>query len=107
MTNIQALSNSVNYPVPEGQLSKILIDRNINEHDEYDGASASFDLAKADLFVLLATSPNISEGDMSINANDRDLFRNLAGAIYARHGEENPINDLVTKPKLKNRSNLW
>ena len=107
MTNLEALSESVNYPVSDRKLLKILIDRDVNEHEEYLGTFPDFELAKADLYVLLASSPNISEGDMSISTSDRETYKRLAGSIYSRYGVENPLEGSSKPSRIRNRSHYW
>ena len=73
MTNLEALSASCNYPIDTLKLQKILIDRGLNDSVDYVGLSEALELAKADLYVLLVTSANISEGDFTVSANEKSL----------------------------------
>ncbi len=107
MTNLEALAESVNHPISEKKLLKILIDRDVNEHEEYLGNYRDFDLAKADLCVLLATSPNITEGDMSLSVSDRESYKRIAGSIYSRYGVENPLEGPSKPSRIRNRSHYW
>lgn len=104
MTNLEALSASVNYPVDKIKVQKILIDNGLNDSDTYVGTTKAFELATAALYVLLITSANISEGDFQISATDKGNYLTLANGIYSKYGINNP---LVSKPKIHNRSNLW
>ena len=105
MTNIEALAASVNQPVQELKLQKILIDQGVNVSDEYNGPpSKEFELARASLYVLLITSPNISEGDYTLNQTDKALMADMAASIYLKYGLPNPLKP---KPKVRNRSHYW
>lgn len=104
MTNLDALSAAVNYPVDTVKLSKILIDHDINELADYAGISKQFELATADLYVLLVSSVSISEGGYQISMTDKSNMIVLAGAIFNKYNMPNPL-----KPKavIRNRSNYW
>lgn len=102
MNNLEALSASVNYPVDEIKLQKALIDRAIEPESNYTGLTKSFELATADIYVLLITSANISEGGFQISMTDKSNMIKLASGIFDKYGVENPL-----KPKIKNRSYNW
>lgn len=104
MTNLEALSASCNYPVDELKLQKILIDRGVSEAGTYTGTYREFELATADLYILLVTSANVTEGDLQISSTDKSNFIKLASGIYTKYGEENPV---LAQPKIVNRSNYW
>lgn len=103
MTNLEALTASVNYPVDAIKIQKILIDNGLNDTENYTGTSKAFELATAALYTLLVTSANLSEGDFSISATDKSNYLKLASGIYSKHGVTNPLaaNTIV------NRSNYW
>jgi hypothetical protein len=104
MTNQEALSASVNYPVDKVKIQKILIDNGLNDSDNYAGTSKQFELATAALYVLLVTSANLSEGDFTVSATDKALLVNLANGIYSKYGVDSPLSK---KSTIKNRSNYW
>lgn len=104
MTNLEALSAAVNYPVNKIKIQKILIDNGLTDGDEYTGNSKSFELATAALYVLLVTSANISEGDFQISATDKSNYMTLAAGIYNKYGIQNPLKP---RPAIRNRSNYW
>lgn len=104
MTNLEALSASCNYPIDTLKLQKILIDRGLSDSVDYVGLSEAFELAKADLYVLLVTSANISEGDFTVSANEKALLIDLASGIFVKYGIENPLKPQAT---IRNRSNYW
>lgn len=102
MNNLEALSASVNYPVDEIKLQKALIDRSINPDGAYSGVTKAFELATADIYVLLVSSANISEGGFQISMTDKSNMMKIASGIFDKYGVENPL-----KPKIKNRSYNW
>jgi hypothetical protein len=102
MTNLEALRHSVAAPVSDGSLEIILTDRGINKAGTYAGKNREFDLAKADLYVLLATHPNISEGGYSVSYTEKENLLNLANNIYGSYGEP-----LQGKPSVRDASHLW
>lgn len=102
MNNLEALSATVNYPVDEIKLQKILIDNSIDPQGTYSGTSKSFELATANVYVLLISSANISEGGFQISMTDKSNMLKLASGIFDKYGVDNPL-----KPKIKNRSNYW
>jgi hypothetical protein len=103
LTNLQAISGSVNYPVQEVKLKKILIDRGIEESEFYTGMNQSFELATADVMVLLVSSANITEGGYQISLTDKTNLLDLANLTYTKYGEKT----VATKPEIRNRSNAW
>lgn len=105
MTVLEALSVAVNYPVDENKVKKILIDNGLNESDTYTqaiGLSRAFELATANLYVLLLSSANIAEGGYNVSMTDKGNMIKLASGIFAKYGVENPL-----KPSIRNRSNYW
>lgn len=102
MTNIEALRHSVSVPVADTSLEKILIDRGIPKDSLYNGTSATFELATADLLVFLISQPNISESGYSLSMTEKALLQKQAGALYAKHGESNPFT-----PEIKDASDRW
>lgn len=103
MTNLEALSASVNYPIEALKLQKILIDNGLNDSDVYSGTSKAFDLATAAVYTLIVSSANLSEGDYSVSATDKSNLIKLASAIYEKHGVINPLANNT----IRNRSNYW
>lgn len=104
LTNLKALAGSVNYPVDEVKLQKILTDQSINPDGVYYGLSKSFELATAALYTLLVTSANITEGGYQVSATDKGNFLKLAEGIYSKYGVDSPLK---AQPRLRNRSNYW
>lgn len=103
MTNLEALSASVNYPIETLKLQKILIDNGLNDSDTYTGTSKAFELATAALYTLIVSSANISEGDYSVSATDKASMLKMASGIYQKYGVENPL----AANTIRNVSNYW
>jgi hypothetical protein len=104
MTNLEALRESVNYPLSDGKFTKALIDQGVDASATYAGLTQPFELALAAIYVLLVTSANISEGDYQIAATDKSNYMKLASGIYSKYGIENPLDGT---PTIVNRSNYW
>lgn len=104
MTNLEALSAACNYPIDTIKIQKILIDNDLNDSDTYTGITRAFELATASLYVLIVTSANISEGDLSVSASEKNTLIDLAGGIFVKYGIENPLKPQAT---IRNRSNYW
>ena len=105
MTNLEALGAAVNYPVDKIKLQKLLIDNGLIETDEYIyPVTKPFELATAGLYVLLVTSPNISEGGFSLSMAEKTELSKLAAGIYYKYDIQNPLNKT---PKIKDRSDRW
>ena len=102
MTTIEALKASVNYPISVDQANVALIDRGLTSTDTYAGITQEFELAKADILMMLATSANIQEGGFSISMTDKGNMIKIASQIYTKYGVSNPL-----APKLRNASNRW
>lgn len=104
MTNLEALTSAVNYPVDKIKIQKLLIDNGLNDSDTYSGPGKAFDMATAGLYVLLVTSANISEGDFQVSATDKGNYMLLASGIYRKYGVQDPLKE---RPAIRNRSNCW
>jgi len=85
MTNLEAIKATIaGYPLSDNAYSKALTDRGVISSGTYSGISEAFELARADLYVTLATGVNISEGGYSISVSDRDSLLDIANSIYAK-----------------------
>lgn len=90
MTNLEALQATVpNYPLGTNTFLKVLADRDVTSTATYGGKSRAFDLATADLYVILASSPNVSEGGYSVSIPERAELRKMADGIYQKWGQSN------------------
>ena len=92
MNNLEAIrSLAVGYPVDENTFLRILVDRGLAADGEYTGKSKAFDLAQADLYVVLLTAANITEGGFQVSMTDKTNFMKVASALYDKWGDPNPL----------------
>ena len=94
-TILEALRDEIHYPLPTGYLENKLIVRGLNKDDEFDTETArgkDFRGCVADCLVGLVTSPNISEGGVSISQTYKDQIMKIANSIYTSMGE-NEVTD--------------
>ena len=93
----QALIDKVHYPIGEGYVDTVLIERSLNAEGEYTkvvSKSAEFKGALADCLYSLVQAVNFSESDKSVgNLTDeqRKLILRQANALYEEIGE--PLKD--------------
>jgi hypothetical protein len=90
MNILTALKTKSSYPLSNDTLMAILIQRDLNSEEDFTKGIADsrmFQGAVADLYILLATQPNITEGGMSVSQNDASTFLSLANRIYKNIGE--------------------
>ena len=88
MTNLEALKGKVaGYPLSDDTFSVALKDRDLEAQTDYAGKSKAFDLAMADVYVVLATAVNVGEGGYQISMTDKSNFVKIANSIYAKWGE--------------------
>lgn len=93
MTNLEVLQSKVaGYPVDGNTFEAILIDRGLSALAEYSGKSKAFELAHADLYIVLLTSANITEGGFQISMTDKSNFMKFASGIYRKWDEPNPLD---------------
>lgn len=104
MTILEALLASVNFPINTAKAEKCLIDRGLTAADTYSEETEAFLLAKADLIMVLLTTPSVSEGGFSLSLSDREDLRNIAATIYREYDEEPPF---APKPIIISRSDRW
>ena len=88
MTNLEALQSTVSgYQMDTNVFTRILTDRGITSTDTYTAISQAFQLATADVYIVVATMVNVSEGGFSISVNDRENLISMANSIYQRYGK--------------------
>jgi hypothetical protein len=102
MTNLEAISAACNYPVEDKKLQKLLIDQGIKDIDEYTGITKAFELATANLYVLLVTSGSIAEGNYQASMTEKANLTKLATGIFSKYGVFNPLQSTI-----RNRSHYW
>jgi hypothetical protein len=87
MTNLEALKASVaGYPLPDNTFLKVLLDRGVAATDAYAAKNKAFELATADVYTILSTAANISEGGFSVSISGKERFAKLASSIYSKYG---------------------
>lgn len=92
MTNLEAIRASVMYPVEDAQLNKALFDRDLVPTADYSKANKqAMDLAVADLWVNMITTPQIAEGGYQISLTDKSNLMKAASGVYRRYGEFDPF----------------
>lgn len=90
----QALKDAVHYPIPVGFIENAIIERQLNEADEYDyemSQSKEFKGALADCLYSLLQAVSVHESDKSVGTlTDKDKERLLIriNALYNSIGEE-------------------
>ena len=77
MTVLQALRMAVGYPLDETALERIVIDRKLTPEAPYTGQTPEFMLARADVYMALAVSPDVVMDGFSLTVADRSLLTTL------------------------------
>lgn len=109
MTIFEALQSVVNYPLDGGKITLIAIKRGLLQDEEITQVvltSKAFELATADVYLLLVSSPTIAEGGYQISMTDKGNMLDLAKAIYAKHGEDMGFDTTVSVGTIK-AVELW
>lgn len=101
MTILEAIQSTVSgYPLLVNTFNRVLTDRGLSGSDTYLGSSRAFDLAKADIYMVLATAASVSEGGFSVSVSDRKLYLSMANSIYTQYGVSatgNTISDATER----------
>lgn len=90
-TIIQAMRDEIQYPVTDGFLQNKLLKRQLSGDDLFTAEvalSREFQGCVADALIGIITSPNISEGGVSISHSDKSVILNIANTIYRNIGEK-------------------
>jgi hypothetical protein len=94
MTNLEALKGKIaGYPLSDNTYLTALMDRGLDPQKDYAGKSKEFDLAMADVYVVLATGVNVTEGGYQLSLTDKSNFLKIANKLYEKHGEKGPLSD--------------
>jgi hypothetical protein len=102
-TVIQALIDSIIYPIPYGFVENVIIERELTADAEYTQEKAdsmSFKGAKADCLFSLLQAVNFSEADKSVGAltdKQRKAVLKLANDLYDEIGEDKKEDPLEPK----------
>lgn len=87
MTISESLLSLSLYPISNNTIEKICINRGLNSGDVYSESTESYELAEADVYLFLHTSPDIKEQEVSFSQDDRDRFLNIANNIYSKYND--------------------
>ncbi len=94
MTNLEALKGKIaGYPLDDNTYLTALLDRGLDPQSDYEGKGKEFDLAMADVYVVLATGVNVTEGGYQLSLTDKTNFLKVANMLYEKHGEKGPLSD--------------
>lgn len=98
MTILEAIqANPVFSDVSENTLNTVLIGRSLDGSAEYTESSLKdVELASADLYLLIAITPEFKEGQLSIKY-DSTVLKDRAKNIYAKY-EDAKLEELQPKP---------
>lgn len=89
MTILEAIKESVGYPISPNRANMTLLKRGLTGTDEATQAilnSREFELATADLMFWLITTANVSEGGYSVSLTEKASINAIAKGIYAKYG---------------------
>lgn len=104
MTNLQAIQSTVaGYPLSENTFVKALLDRGVSSTGTYTGTSKAFELATADVYMVLATAANISEGGFSVSISEKQNFLRQANSIYTKY----PESDAASNSNIIDMTSRW
>lgn len=106
MTVLQALKISVGYPLDENFLTRIMVDRQLDPQEEYAGSDEAFLLARADVYMGLAVSPDVMMDGFTLSVADRNLLVSLAEGIYRRY-EPDSLYLSASRNTVQDRSEMW
>lgn len=93
-TVLQALTDEIDYPYPDGKMLNKLMVRGLEPDEPVTGQILSgkeFLGAKADCLVDLVSAPDFSESDKSVSLPDRDAILRMANSIYLSIGETEKV----------------
>lgn len=100
MTVLDGLKGINEYPVKSATFQSVATKRGLTLTSELTTEiieSEAYQLATADIYVVLAYSPNVSQGGVSVSFNDeqREKFLSIANRIYADFGEVDSIQGVT------------
>lgn len=93
MTILEAIKESVGYPVPDKRAEMALLKRGLTKTEDATEAvlnSKNFELATADLMFWMVTAANVSEGGYSLSVADKSAIKDIASGIYSKWGIADP-----------------
>lgn len=100
MTIKEALTCTVNFPLPANRIEKALIDAELTGTDSYSKEhERSVDLCMSGLLFTLLTSADIAEDDVSVKLPSRDVLLAVYSALMKKWGLKDEL--AVAQPKIK------
>lgn len=92
MTLLEALKSTVGYPVPDVTAETLALKRGLVVMNDGNAIVATqalldskeFELATADIYNWLVTTPSIKEGGYSISMTEKEQLKALASGIYSK-----------------------
>jgi hypothetical protein len=96
MTNREALAAKINIKLATEKLDVALLDHNLSPESQYVGTSKEFDLALADIYVLLVTTPMVQEGGYQLDMKEKAQLTKLADGIFSKYGLSSPLSKTIT-----------
>lgn len=86
MTNLEAITAKLNYPLTSNAFTLALEDRGLASSGTYSKCEA-FELAYADAITMLVSSPGVTEGGYSVSLADKTTLLKVSDGIYTKYGE--------------------
>lgn len=105
---IERLINSTFYPVSEDIARDILGGRGLSPEEDFaENMRREYELAKADLYLMLSMAPSISQANFSVSISDkqREEYKRLSNAIYSKYGEQATSKEECST--IKDVSHFW
>ncbi len=98
MTILQSLKSLSGYPIPPLSLENICEELGLTADGEADASlrqQPDFKRAKAQVFLLLAEAPSVSQGGItySFSEEDKKQFRSQAQALLEEVGDTSQVGD--------------
>jgi hypothetical protein len=100
LTKKEALKSTVNFPLPDQLIEKVLIDQSLDGEAPYTKADVrDIDLAMAGLLFSLLTSADQTEGDWTVKLPQRDVLLKVYSSLCIKWN----MPDLLAVPKPRVR----
>lgn len=100
MNNKEALAAKINFKVADVKLEVALLGHNISPTAENTGTSKDFDLALADIYILLVTTPAVQEGGYQLNMTEKLQLTRLAEGLFSKYGLPSPFSKTITIKRI-------
>lgn len=98
MTLKEALKSTVGYPIPDPTAETIALKRGLVLTEGETAVTATqalltskeFELATADIYNWLVTTPSVTEGGVRISMTEKEQLKKLASGIYSKWNVQDP-----------------